>query len=249
MTGEHIETWAHMQTTFTIQFLILRICRSSPFVLRSFVNKQTLVHALTCRWSGAESIFEPVTTRNYDASRSLQATFSEDSFWVQQVIIIHPMYHIDQTSKAGKWYIILNDKFLYLLFKYRKGAAVTHIIHKTIFDFYPSASHCSWPLNGTSQWGRNCFLCLVSCSWNVSFVIKKSAKKFGKSWWWYLYKNIETEYMYSLGIFSPFSDWNIGMVWPYPPAPVICRTASFIKGPRTDEKVFPHTVIQYVWYG
>ena len=139
-----------MQTTFTTQFLILRICRSSPFVLRSFVNKQTLAHALTCRWSGAESIFEPVTTRNYDASRSLQATFSEDSFWVQQVTIIHPMYHIDQTSKAGKWYIILNDKFLYLLFKYRKGSVVTHMIHKIIFDFLPQCIS----LLLTSEWNE-----------------------------------------------------------------------------------------------
>ena len=143
--------------TFTIQFLILRICRSSPFVLRSFVNKQTLAHALTWRRSGAKSILEPVTTRNYDASRSFPATFSDDSFWVQQVTMIHPMYYIDQTSKAGKWYIILNDKFLYLLFKHRKGAVVTHMIHEIIIDFYPSVSHCSWPLIGTSQWRSELF--------------------------------------------------------------------------------------------
>ena len=115
------------------------------FVLRSFVNKQTLARALTWRRPGAKSILEPVTTRNYDASRSFRATFSDDSFWVQQVTIIHPMYYIDQTSKAGKWYIILDDKFLYLLFKHRKGAIETHMIHEIIIDFYPSVSHCSWP--------------------------------------------------------------------------------------------------------
>ena len=149
-TAEHIETWA--QTTFTIQFLILRINRSSCFVLRSFVNKQTLAHALTWRRSGAKSVLEPVTTRNYDACRSLQATFFDDSFWVQQAAIIHPTYYIDQTSKARKWYISLNDEFLYILFKHRKGAFVTLMIDKIIIDFYPSASHCSWSLIGTSQW-------------------------------------------------------------------------------------------------
>ena len=30
------------------------------------------------------------------------------------------MYYIDQTSKAEKWYIILNDKFLYLLLNIAK---------------------------------------------------------------------------------------------------------------------------------
>ena len=62
------------------------------------------------------------------------------------------MYYIDQTSKAWKLYVILNDKFLYLFFKHRKGAIVTHMIHKITIDFYPSGSHCSWPLIGTSQW-------------------------------------------------------------------------------------------------
>ena len=236
-TGEHIETWAHIKTTFIIQFLILRICRSPPFVLRSFGNKQTLARALTWCRSGAKSILDQVNTRNYDASRILQATISDDSFWVQQVAIMHPMYYIDQTSKAGKWYIILNDKFLYLLFKHRKVGVVTHMIHKVIIDFTPVHLIALDLWLERANGGRNCFLCLVSCSWNVSFVIKKSAKKFGKSRWWYLYKNIKTEYMDSLGIFSMFSDWNIGMVWPYLPAPVICRTArfwSFIKGSRTD---------------
>ena len=150
-TGEHIEAWTHVQTTLTIQFLILRIyCSSSP-VLRSFVHRQTLVHAFTWGRSGAKSIPEPVTTRNHDASWSLQATFS-NIFGVQQVTIIHPMYYIDHTSKTTKWYIILNNKFLYIFFKHPKGAVVFHVIHKIIIDFYPSASHCSWPLIGTSQW-------------------------------------------------------------------------------------------------
>ena len=95
-TGEHIETWAHIQTTFTIHFVILRIYRSSSSVLHLFVDNQTLANALTWRRSGAKSILEPVTTRNYDASRSLQATFSDDSSWVQQVTIMHPLYYIDQ---------------------------------------------------------------------------------------------------------------------------------------------------------
>ena len=240
-TGEHIETWAHIQTTFTIQFFILRIYRSSSFVLRSFVHKQRLDHALTWRRSGAKSILEPVTTRNYDASRSLQATFSDNSFSVQ-VTIIHPICYIDQTSKARKWCIILKDTFLYLLFKHRKGAVVTHMIHKIIIDFTPVHLLA---LDLWLEWangGRHCFLCLISCSWNVSFVIKKSAKKIGKSWWWYLYKNIKAECMYSLGKFSMFSDWNIGMVWSYLPYPVICRTTrfwSFIKVQEQMRRCFP----------
>ena len=175
-TGENIETWVHIKLTFTIQFLILRICRTPPFVLRSFVNKQTLAHAVTWRRSGAKSILEPVTTRNYDASRSFRATFSDDSFWVQQVTMIHPMYYIVQTSKAGKWCIILNDNFFYLLFKHRKGAVVTHMIHEIIIDFHPSVSLALDLWLERANGGRNCFLCLVSCSWKVSFVIKKSAK-------------------------------------------------------------------------
>ena len=157
-TCEYIESWTHLQTTYTIQFLISRICRSSSFVLRLFVGKQTLAYVLTWRRSGAKSTLESVTTRNYDASRSLQALFSDDCCCVQQVTkIIDPMYYIDQTSKAGKWYVILNDKFLYLLFKHRQGAVVTHMIHKIIIDFYPSASHCSWPLYGTSHWRSELF--------------------------------------------------------------------------------------------
>ena len=152
-TGEHIETWAHIQMTFTIQFLILGICRSPPpppppppmFFVRLLISKRWPLH-----WLDAKSILEPVTTRNYDASRSFLASFSDDSFWVQQVTIIHAMYYIDQTSKAGKWYIILNDKFLYLPFKHRKGAVVTHRIHEIIIDSFPSKSHCSLPLIGTS---------------------------------------------------------------------------------------------------
>ena len=144
------------------------IYRSSPFFVHLFVDKQTLAHALTWRRS--------VTTRNYDASQSLQATFSDDSFWALQVTIIHPMYYMDQISKTRKWYIIFNDKFLCLLFKHRKRAVVTNMLHKIIINVYPSASHSSWPLIERANGGRNCFLCLVSCSWNVSFVMKKSAK-------------------------------------------------------------------------
>ena len=176
-TGEHIETWAHIQATFAIQFHILRIYRSSSFVLRSYGNKQTLAHALTWRRSGAKSVVEQVTTRNYDASRSLQATFSDDSFWVQQVTIIHPMYYIDQTSKARNWYIILNDKFLYLPFEHCKEAVVTHMIKKIVLIFAPVHLTTLDLWLERANGGRNCFLCLVSCSWNVSFVIKKSAKK------------------------------------------------------------------------
>ena len=71
------------------------------------------------------------------------------------------MYYTDQTSKVGKWYIILSDKCLYLLFKHHKAAVVTHMIHEIIIDFLPQCIS----LLLTSDWNEPMEVGIVFFVW------------------------------------------------------------------------------------